>query len=416
MHHRKLAVAATTAMLTALLPLGSTALADGQGPQIIAGTLVDGQGAPVAASITVSVEHSTPEGDVETPIATGFSTPSGKFIIRGGLGNAPATVNPDGSVQLEVDAQANGQERIFTMGATPPAPAAGRPDWTWGDVVNPDMLPAQAQAPGLPNQVNAQAQAHAPLSGLQLDTGTTLDAATSNATVSPSSTSSCSGSGANYIGFTYVWKNLDTWAQRMVPIMHYQLDGRTSDTYEWDTTNKTEIGVAIMSPSQTYAGGMSYSEQESGSTGVGPVNINTNYFIGTEKVNWNFRKQRKYCRVLYTNYHVDTATDTYRWKAWELLGGNGHPADNTVYNCNWSQHYDQRIQDPFYTRNGYTKVYKGGFNLAGIGLNASQETSTEHKQTISVRHAQGYTYARICGYNNYPAQAPLAFEVNFQRL
>ncbi len=319
-------------MLTALLPLGSNALADGQGPQIIAGTLVDGHGSPVAATITVSVEHSTPEGDVETPIATGVSTPSGEFNIRGGLGNAPATVNPDGSVQLEVDAQANGQDRIFTMAATPPDAQHGRPDWTWGEAVNPDMLPAKAQAPGLPDQANAQAQAHAPLSGLQLNAGTTLDAATSNATMTTSSTSSCSGSGANYIGTTYVWKNLNAWKQRMVPIMHYILDGRTWDKYTWQTTEKTKIGVAIMSPSSTYGGGLSYSQQQDTSSGVGPVDINQDYFIGTEKVNWNFRKQRRYCRVLYTNYNVDTATDTYRWKAWAFLGGNGHPSDGVVYN------------------------------------------------------------------------------------
>lgn len=393
---KQLAVAATGAMLTALLPLGSTALADGQPPQIIAGTLVDDQGSPVAASITVRVEHSTPEGDVETPIATGFTTPSGQFIIRGGLGNTPATLNPDGSVQLEVDAQANGQDRLFTLAATPPNPTVGRPDWTWGDAADPSLLPPQA---------NANAQAHQPLSGLRLDSGSTLDAATTNTTSTASVCDCCGGISAQYI-----WKNMDEWTWRSPPVMHFTLLERTWWKYTWTSTAQTQIGIAVETPTvENYSEGLSYSQLQNYSTSEGPFKHDTNYWNGTARMEWRFRHQKQVCRITYASgASQDTPTGYYRWKAWNFTGGNSGPSDSFGYACNYSSHHDTTITAPLTTSNGYTELFKGWFNIAGVNLNASQTTSGATALTAGVK--AGYAKARICGDGAAPAWAPLFWE------
>lgn len=400
---KQLAVAATAAMLTALLPLGSSALADGQGPQIIAGTLVDGNGSPVAADITVSVESAVSGGDMLTPIAHGASDQSGVFDIHGALGNAPATVNPDGSVTLEVDAVANGNTRLFYIDATPPDAQSGRPDWTWGDVVDPNMLPTQAAAAGLPSQADAQAQEHSPLGGLQLDTGDTL-AAQPNTMTTASSTSCDAGLNAHI-----VWLDNGNTTRRNAPIMHFTVKRRMGINYDWATTKESKSGIAVNWAGSDYGGGLSYEQTQTTDHSLHASHDSA--WNGWLKINVQYNQQYRWCQYIdpygvMRRYRMD-GDNVNRWVPDHWTLGTAQPTDSLVYNCGSGDAV--YIATDVTTGSGDTKVYNNTFTVANVKLDASQTTSTNHQETAVLD--RGYAKAHICGSGSDPSYSSLFWEI-----
>lgn len=399
---RKLAAGATAALLTALLPLGATAHADGQGPQIIAGTLVDGHGSPVAADITINVENAVRGGDMLTPIAHGTSTPSGDFNIHGTLGDAPSTLNPDGTVSLEVDAVSNGHTRLFYIDATPPDAQAGRPDWTWGDVVDPNMLPTQAAAAGLPSQADPQAQAHAPLGGLQLNTGDTL---AQPATMTTSSTTSCT-SGLNA---HIVWLDNGNTDRRNTPIMHFTVKRRLGLDYYWGTTNNTKLGIAVNWSGSNYGGGLSYEQ-----TQTTDHSLNTSHdsaWNGWLKINQQYNQQYRWCQYIdpygvVQRYRMDD-NSVNRWVPDHWTLGTAQPTDSMVYNCGSGDAV--YIATSVTTGSGDTKVFNNQFTVANVKLDASQTTSSNHQETAVLD--RGYAKAHICGDGSDPSYSSLFWEI-----
>jgi hypothetical protein len=155
-----LGVALSTALLlgsgltptTTMSPAASEDPAPNGDPQLMSGSVVRPDGTPAkTADLTVYVETQTEFGSLSTPIAEGRTTPTGKFIIYGNLRDqrardavAEATRNPDDSVFLEVVVREGVDERYYNLDAVPPT--AGKPDWTWGDVADPNLLSPDAAA------------------------------------------------------------------------------------------------------------------------------------------------------------------------------------------------------------------------------------------------------------------------------
>lgn len=191
-----------------------------------------------------------------------------------------------------------------------------------------------------------------------------------------------------YLPAYYVWKNLNTWKWRYAPIVHFTLRKRTR---------------------MTYSEGLSFLHTQSTRSGVGPFTRKSDWYNGTEKVEFRFRRQRKVCRVIdEVGYPHDTPTDTFRWKPWNFTGGNKPVTDSTYYKCNYDKHYYTYISDPISTTNGHSMKYGASFNIVGVKLSAMQTTGTSEELSASVK--SGYSRAVICGHGGAPAVAGLFWE------
>lgn len=113
------------------------------------------------AELVVHVANTTDTGTDLTPMAEGVTDDTGSFELHGALGEAPYSLNPDGSVQLEimVTDPAADTIRFVLLNALPPA--ENRPDWTFNQTPDPAVLPEPAAA-------QASERAYGVISGLSL--------------------------------------------------------------------------------------------------------------------------------------------------------------------------------------------------------------------------------------------------------
>jgi hypothetical protein len=403
---------------TTISPAASEDPAPNGDPQLMSGSVVRPDGTPAKmADITVHVETQTESGSLSTPIAKGRTTPTGRFIIYGNLRDqraqdavAEATRNPDDSVFLEVAVREGADERYYNLDAVPPT--AGKPDWTWGDVADPNLLAAEAAA-------DHNSLARKPLTNLVLPLGgpgaDTMQGKVLTEQGGPlaedlalmSHKADCSSTQIS----RWVWVS-DTKKTRWVPLHMETQRNRTSMKYVWNSTGKTKLqmvyGVAGDFKGTAYKAGLSFSAENA--TGISysktlgnANNTPTRARYSTTQALWSVWRQKKQCANTYTDpnsgaftvgeWH-DTTLRREKLRRWEGDVRTGEFGD--YWYCNYD--YRSRVDGPIEIKRDKTTVWGSYVEIAGLRVDGSQTNTAGH--TLTIWPSGGFAKMAVCGLND----------------
>jgi hypothetical protein len=402
---------------TTIAPAASEDPAPNDGRQLMSGTVVRPDGTPAKmADITVHVETQTEFGSLSTPIAEGRTTPTGKFIIYGNPRDqrardavAEATRNPDDSVFLEVAVREGADERFYNLDAVPPT--TGRPDWTWGEVADPNLLSPDAAA-------DHNSLARRPLRNLVFPLG-----GTGSDTIQGEVLTETGGPLAEDLALMghkkdcssadkqrWVWV-ADTGRARWIPLHMETQRNRSSMKYKWNSTGKTKLqmvyGVAGDFKGTAYKAGFSFSTENA--TGVSYTktlgnanNTSTRARYSTTRAKWSIWRQKKQCQ----SYYYDS-TGSLRWRDWHdttlrrdrMRKWEGDVRTEQVgdyWNCNYN--YRAKVDGEIEIKRDKTTVWGSYVGLAGLELDASQTNTAGH--TLTIWPSGGFAKMAVCGWKD----------------
>lgn len=406
------------------------------GPQLVSGVVVDENGEPVqAADIEVYIEDRRAEGDWMTKIADGHTNPHGKFLIHGNLARKVArTVHHDDTVTLQVNVNDGIDTKHFDLDVLPPAPSKGRPDWSWGPVVDSGLLPETAAPAAQEHAGDAldlklrmgTENAPAPDGISPEDVGaagpeTDQPAAEDGEGLALMSHGSCDG--------YYLWKWIkdtatnNTKEKRYVPAMQIGQFNRSEQNFGWRTTNNTSLMIAYTGAGTVsgapYQGGFSKVTEESASKEADlnfPVPKDGEW-LGFAKQRWIYQKQKQVCVEGYTSAkdgvfiesgRYDTKHRRYKPRSWEL--GSQKAENGKTWGCTDDWHKTV-IAGKTSITNGKTARYNGWFSIANVKLDVTQ---VENDQTWFNIKPVGFEEAAICGKGNAPHKANLIREIRWK--
>lgn len=379
------------------------------GPQMLAGEVVDEDGSPFGgAEIAVYVEEERKSGDYMTMIAEGHTNPAGRFVIRGGLEGATHTVNPDRSVTLQVAVDDGVDTKFFDIDARPPAPRKGRPDWSWGGVVDSMYLPASA-AP------QAQARAGKVLEGLRLDLspGADTDEGMQKGKGRRGANELALMKHSNNVCSSTAWRWIpDTARFRWTPNTQIYQYNRTKMAYHWETTKETKLQIGYTGEGTVkgvpYKGGLSYANGGSASSWVDmsfpQKGAGRRQLVKTQ---WRYQKQKLMCYSTISGMN-GTWSDTghRRFKARSWTGGNKPVDYSKTFTCP-SDHITKTFGTVGY-KNTKTERWEAFINIAGLQLDSTQQNTKATFQTVGP--GGGFAKAKICGKQAMPAESSLIRE------
>jgi hypothetical protein len=389
---------------------------NGDGPQMVSGIVLDTRGHPVAdAGIGVYVEQELPDADKLTLIAEGHTTRAGRFSIRGGVQGAPFTTNPDDSVTLQINVNDGIDVTHFDIDVRPPAPSKGRPDWTWGEVVDSHYLP-RAAAP------RAQERTGDVVAGLELQlAGEPTEGVTPPEGEAPTHESpngiepdiALMKHDATWCNTQY-WRWLpDTSRFRSTPNMHVYQYNRTGMNYKWSTTRQTKLQIAYTGEGTVkgvgYKGGLSYTTEKDTTNWIDaswPRKAEgRNLVLKTE---WRYQKQKLMCETSMSGTGQEGGYDTghrrFKARTWTL--GNRDVPTNLFWSC--PSENRTVIDHKVGIDNGKTNRWNEWFEIVGVKLDATQTNTT--KTVLSIWPAGGFNRAKICGKGAKPGSAALVRE------
>lgn len=384
------------------------------GPRVLTGTVVDESGVPLAgARVYVYALGNNESGDSQSMdrIALARSNAHGDFVVAGGLRRAVRS-NPDGSVPLELDVVTrDDMKKIFNLDAVAPEGPNGQ--WTWGAQVDHDLVTGDTDT--------ADSQARTPISGIVLnmkdahhapDGAPGKSSGPQNGDMTAAMTySECKNQ--NY--YTIKWLFTGTTTDRLTPIQKIDTATHGKVKYEYSNTENTKFQIAYGGTGPNYAGGFTYSMDNSYGAGINAT-VNNN-FNGAWSLNYRYRQYEQFCT---THDWVDTYTEAQqygapssgetKWQAHHWLSGSQPVSLYDMYYC-YSGVPPQNIYGTLWVARSTTSTLQGFFSVAGVGLDTTQQNSDNHKLSWSPDSTSNYV--KICGNNNDPLHANKVREVNY---
>jgi hypothetical protein len=387
--------------------------ANATGPRVLTGTVVDENGAPLGgARIYVYALGNTESGDTQSMdrIALARSDAHGDFVVAGALRRI-VRLNPDGSVPLELDVVTRDEtKKIFNLDAVAPQGPNGQ--WTWGAQVDHELVSDDADT--------ADSEAHKPITDIVLDMKEAHVApggppGKSNGSQNGDMTAAMTYSDCkNQPYYLIKWFFTGTTTDRLTPIQKIDTATHGKVKYAYSNTSNTKFQIAYGGTGPNYAGGFAYSIEDSYGAGV-DATVGNN-FNGAWTLNYRYRQYEQFCT---THDWVDTYSEAQqygassgetKWQAHHWLGGSQPVSNYDLYYC-YSGVPAQNVYGTLWVARSTTSTLQGYFNVAGVGLDTTQQNSDYHKLSWSPDSTSNYV--RICGNNSDPLHANKVREVNY---
>lgn len=194
------------------------------------------------------------------------------------------------------------------------------------------------------------------------------------------------------------WRPLSDLIRRRIPIQRIRTYNRSQIEYQWETTRRTTLEVMTTARGGSHAaGGMSYSMEQSGSTGVEHRLANNRHVI--VKAEWQYRRYRAMCvRPESTTPFADSGWR--KWRPRRYTGGSFRYTPPTpAFTCNRADHATQHAAEWRWTQSTRGTTWKGWFEISGVGLRSTQRLSTVEK--LGLRRDAGESQPWSCGSNDF---------------
>lgn len=421
---------ALAAALSLWLVLGhSSAGASEQDPLIMSGTLVDEDARPLAgAQVIARVERDETGRTVETRIAQTVADATGAFTLRGNLLPGTASLNPDNSVRIQLTMMTDEVVRHYVFNLFPPSGASA--DWTWSKAVDASVISQTEIDQALPTEpatdlllkvaagqpvsmttstttvtsgsapdYSAEGQSADERADLQLDslanqTGTmaAIEAAQAARAME------CSALGDPY------WEDDNIAIRRYIPI-HFDANvDKFMHRFNWSRTTQTSMSISYAGAGKNYAGGLSYSRENTTETGVSRIagEFKTDE-IHQWKTLWQYRKQIEVCY----NGGYEYETGEVRWVPEKWANGTKIDDSATRFACPVNNRI--KFETDFWVSRTTGSAWKGWFEVAGVSMTSQQmrTSSTKAEWLLKPNKAFGH----LCGSDDIPSDAGYTEEV-----
>lgn len=382
------------------------------------GRLVDLGGRVVGqVRLIARVAEDVSDGTKGHVVARAVARPEGTFTLRGSLGKTPHTLNPDGTVAVEVMAIDGEKVRFFNLNVHAPSP--GHPEWTFGARPDATMLPAASRA-------TSSSLAHQELRGVELrmegdgtltdgtgdESYDPVDGAVSNSegteptATQPSARMVSTSSAYQCVEGTYWFDGPESNdIVRNLPMHLSETRARTLNRFAWSTTRESEGQVAYNGKSSggAYAGGLSFSRQNNDEAGVIAKALNEAWRRNMLRMGWRYRQQKLWCDNTVGNFGTPTDTGERRYRPLRWTTQNVNREVSNTFTCQDLSLHRAEIANPVWVSKSTSMRFNGWFEIYGVKLDARQTRTDKHKITYQVRSA--YDRAWLCGKGNDPATA-----------
>ena len=362
---------------------------------------VEGEPLP-GALITAARVADVPVDGVfkRTELGSVRSTATGKYQLPAGLSGLSKTAGDQATVSLELTIRVGNEERYSIVEvptgvgaastsktALSASPTQVKADLTFGEGTS-DAASSSAAGAVDTAAVSGDAVGPATLAAPSL---TQSMAATASGTACPD------------LAPYWDWKATSETRTAYVPIQRVKTLSNSKQTYSWDKTSGTKLEVGYTGSGGSYAsGGLVQSRINNSTVGIDMVlDYNQTRLL---KVQWVYEKLQKVC----TN-DVNTLTyrlNVFRWQPKAITGGNLKSSSTVSWTCNRSR--STIFQNKTTVARTSSVTWTGSLTVAGVVLDSSSANNTSNTLIVNPKS----TGARICGDNDYPADADRTQEVS----